>query len=77
MKAQSNFREDIKPWVFTNHAVACVGWGETYHEGEILKYWILKNSWGNDWGDQGYFKMLRGTNLAAIENQAIFMIPDL
>jgi cathepsin C len=38
-------------WIFTNHAVTCVGWGETLHNDEILKYWIMKNSWGVEWGE--------------------------
>ncbi|MFO0131192.1 MAG: C1 family peptidase [bacterium] len=41
----------MKPWEFTNHAVTCVGWGEYEHNGEIIKYWILKNSWGEEWGE--------------------------
>ena len=54
--------------MFTNHAVVCVGWGETIHDGNLIKYWILKNSWGEEWGEDGYFRMLRGVNLGAIEN---------
>uniref|UniRef100_A0A0D9V0I2 Peptidase C1A papain C-terminal domain-containing protein n=1 Tax=Leersia perrieri TaxID=77586 RepID=A0A0D9V0I2_9ORYZ len=34
-----------------NHAVTIVGYCENFG-GE--KYWIAKNSWSNDWGDQGY-----------------------
>lgn len=49
--SESNNRDDVKPWIFTNHAVTCVGWGEEIHDGELLKYWILKNSWGEEWGD--------------------------
>jgi cathepsin C len=74
---QDNGHPDVKPWQYTNHAVVCVGWGEILHEGSMLKYWILKNSWGSEWGENGYFKMLRGVNLGAVENQAIFAIPDL
>lgn len=72
---QSNDRNDVNPWIYTNHAVVCVGWGETWHDGKLLKYWILKNSWGSDWGEDGYFKFLKGKNLAAVENQAVFADP--
>ena len=74
---QENGHPEVKAWQFTNHAVVCVGWGEVFHEGKVLKYWILKNSWGKEWGEHGYFKMLRGVNLGAVENQAIFAVPNL
>jgi C1A family cysteine protease len=36
------------------HAICCVG----YNEDE--KCWICKNSWGDDWGDNGFFKIEYG-----------------
>jgi C1A family cysteine protease len=38
------------------HAVNIVGWGfsDIYRQ----EYWIVRNSWGSDWGDNGYFKVL-------------------
>jgi len=35
-----------------NHAVTIIGYCEGPGEGN--KYWIAKNSWSNDWGEQGY-----------------------
>ena len=64
-------------WEFTNHAVVCVGWGEEEINGRKEKYWIIKNSWGEEWGLKGYFKIKRGENVASVEAQAIFMEPDI
>ncbi|KAH0576217.1 Cathepsin B [Spironucleus salmonicida] len=46
--------------------VQIVGWGA---EGET-RFWIVKNSWGEAWGEQGFFKIVRGANEAGIESQA-------
>jgi len=27
---------------------------------EKVDYWLLRNSWSEDWGDKGYFKVARG-----------------
>lgn len=37
------------------HAVVVVGWGSDGATG----YWIVKNSWGTWWGDEGYFLVAR------------------
>ncbi|XP_006657083.1 senescence-specific cysteine protease SAG39-like [Oryza brachyantha] len=39
-----------------NHAVTAVGYGTDEHG---TKYWLMKNSWGSDWAEGGYIKIVR------------------
>jgi len=55
------------------HAVEIIGWG-TSNEG--IPYWWIKNSWGKDYGINGYFRFLRGQNQCEIESNAMGMIPN-
>lgn len=40
-----------------NHGVTVVGYGQEEAAAGGDKYWIIKNSWGQSWGDGGYIKM--------------------
>lgn len=67
--------DEWNPWMVVNHAVLVVGYGEV--EGEGIKYWTVQNSWGSMWGEDGYFKIVRGTNEANCESIAVCAKPVL
>lgn len=46
------------------HAIRILGWGVE----NGVKYWLCANSWNTDWGDKGYFKILRGAGECGIED---------
>jgi len=48
------------------HAVTLVGYGEL--DGQ--KYWKIKNSWNENWGNNGHFLIARGNNECGIEGDA-------
>mmetsp|Transcript_35967 Transcript_35967/g.57293 ORF Transcript_35967/g.57293 Transcript_35967/m.57293 type:complete len:380 (-) Transcript_35967:98-1237(-) len=39
-----------------NHAVAAIGYGV---DEEGVKFWLIQNSWGRSWGEQGNIRLLR------------------
>lgn len=49
-----------------NHAVTLVGYGTE----DGVPYWFVRNSWGESWGEDGYFRMYRGKGVCGI-NQYI------
>ena len=54
-------------WERVDHAVLLTGYGET-PEGE--KFWEIQNSWGADWGEQGFFRIAADENESGIESIA-------
>lgn len=68
------YKWDGKSKSLGGHAVAILGWGTDPKDGP---YWIVRNSWGDSWGDAGYFKMPRGSNHCGIEENIIVGVPNL
>jgi len=49
------------------HAVEIIGYGTD----NGVKYWTVKNSWNPSWGDNGFFKILRGADECGIESEIV------
>lgn len=55
-----------------NHAVALVGYGrDTWLQEE---FWIGRNSWGENWGEEGYFRMKRGWGTCGINRYILSVL---
>ncbi|VVC33805.1 Cysteine peptidase, cysteine active site,Peptidase C1A, papain C-terminal,Cysteine peptidase [Cinara cedri] len=53
------------------HAIRILGWGVE----DSIPYWLVANSWNYDWGQNGFFKILRGSDECGIEGQINAGIP--
>lgn len=57
----------LKDPMLGGHAIKIMGYGNE----NGAPYWLVANSWNNDWGDNGFFKIDRGHNQCQIENSMI------
>lgn len=59
--------ETDSPSVFSEdslkHLVEIVDYGTDLRTGEPIDFWVVKNSWGQGWGENGYFRIKRGGDL--------------
>jgi len=55
------------------HAIKILGWGVE----NSTPYWWVANSWNADWGDNGFFKILRGSSECGIEDEIVAGLPKL
>ncbi len=67
--------DDIVPYYSsTNHAVSLVGWEDDPGDAG-MGYWILRNSWGTGWGEDGYMRIRYTSAKASMEVSYILDAP--
>ncbi|CAG9323468.1 unnamed protein product [Blepharisma stoltei] len=54
------------------HAVEVLGWGTDENQ---QPYWIIKNSWGPEWGEKGYAKIARNVKEISLEDFVVTGTP--
>jgi hypothetical protein len=67
----SLFMQNKQSWE-PDHDVSVVGWNRD----ENGMYWIVRNSWGSYWGDQGWFYVRAGFNSMGIEDVCNWAVID-
>ena len=59
-----------------SHCVTVVGWGTWENPEDVSEkrqYWIVKNSWGGSWGENGYINMEMGYNICGVEGNVQYV----
>jgi cathepsin B len=71
MNYQSGIYHYVSGKQLGGHAVKILGWGVE----NGTKYWLCANSWSEDWGEKGFFRIKEGDS--GIDNAAFGCTPDI
>jgi cathepsin B len=70
---KSGIYQHIEGSFLGGHAIKIIGWGVE----DGVKFWICVNSWNEDWGEEGLFRMLKGKDECGIESGIVAGNPKL
>jgi len=68
--------DDSTQSTMIDHIISIVGWGSyTDKDGKAAQYWEVRNSWGEYWGELGFFRAKLGENLLGLEDSCAWATP--
>ena len=62
-----NLWKESPDFMRINHAVSILGWGVVGAD----EYWIARNSWGTEWGDNGIIYIMANANVLGVEASCV------
>lgn len=60
-------------WETLTHSCVLIGYG--YDNVKKMKYWVVRNSYGNKWGEKGNLRVRRGMNDFGCESEISAVTP--